>query len=142
MAKSTSKSKSLAMRFSIALGIEIIVLMALLGALIALVMRTNLQKSFITSTSELLDAHVQGLAYRNSKFMQQLRMYTMADVIQAGSTTEDIVEWLHAHKKIRSGDFQSLMYCDLATGMAYTDDGKEFSVADTQYFKAMAGDKS
>ncbi|MCR5723778.1 MAG: HAMP domain-containing protein [Treponema sp.] len=138
--KSKSKTGSLAFRFGFVLGIEIIVLLSLLGLLTALVLRTKLQNSFIVSTTELLDAHIQGLAYRNSKFMQQLRLYTTADVVHSGSTTEDIVSWLRAHRKARGGDFETMMYCDLATGIAYTDDGKELSVADTQYFKAMSGD--
>ncbi len=140
--KRTGKRSSLAFRFGVVLGVEIIVLLGVLGVFTAVILRSRLEKSYTTSTTELLEAHVQGLAYRNSKFMQQLRMYTMADIVHPGSTTEDIVDWLVAHRKVRSGDFQSVMYVDLETGIGYNDEGEQRNVSGTQYFKAMAGDKS
>ena len=82
------KKKNLSVIFGIRIGIEIIILITILGFATIFVMRQKMEKTFVTSTTELLQAHVQGLAYRNSKFMQQLRTYTLCDAVNAGGSTE------------------------------------------------------
>ena len=96
-----------------------------------------MERTFINSTTELIQAHVQGLSYRNSKFMQQLRMYTMADPVQEGASTEEYIEWLRAHSKIRSSDFREIAFCDYETGLAYTDKGEVYDVSGSEYFQFM-----
>ena len=60
--KRTGKRSSLAFRFGVVLGVEIIVLLGVLGVFTAVILRSRLEKSYTTSTTELLEAHVQGLA--------------------------------------------------------------------------------
>ena len=136
------KKKNLSVIFGIRIGIEIIILITILGFATIFVMRQKMEKTFVTSTTELLQAHVQGLAYRNSKFMQQLRTYTLCDAVNAGGSTEEIVEWLVKHRKIRSSDFTNIMYCDYETGLGYSDDGTVTDVSNMEFFKYMTQDKT
>ena len=132
-----NKKRSLTGRFGITIGLEILVLMTVLAAVSLYVVRARLEKNYIGSITETLDAHVTGLTYRNSKFMQQLRLYTMSDVVVANGTTDQIVEWLVAHEKIRGGDFKQMWWVDVATGMGYRDNGEQMNVSNTEYFKAI-----
>ena len=75
------KKKNLSIRFGLRLGVEIIVLITVLSVATIFAVQKGIEKTYITSTTELIQAQVQGLSYRNSKFMQQLRMYTMADPV-------------------------------------------------------------
>lgn len=140
MSGQRKNNEQLAVHFGITLGIEILILLALLGLASVFVVRRALIKEYIASTEAILEGQTDYLVMRNSKFMQQMRMYTMADVIKVGSTRQDIVDWLVAHRKIRSGDFESVMYCDFSTGKAYTDEGNVLDVANTEYFNTMKGD--
>ena len=131
------KKKNLSIRFGLRLGVEIIVLITVLSVATIFAVQKGIEKTYITSTTELIQAQVQGLSYRNSKFMQQLRMYTMADPVQEGASTEEFIEWLVAHAKIRSSDFRDMLFCDYATGLAYSDRGEIFDVSGTEYFQFM-----
>ena len=131
------KKKNLSLIFGLKLGVEIVVLISILAVSTIFAVRKGVEKTFITSTTELIQAHAQGLSYRNSKFMQQLRMYTMSDPVQQNATKEELVEWLVAHRKVRSSDFTSIMFCDYDTGLAYTDDGATLDVSGTEYYQFM-----
>ncbi|MBQ0051592.1 MAG: HAMP domain-containing protein [Treponema sp.] len=136
------KKKNLSVNFGVRLGIEIILLITVLTVLSVFLVKNGIEKTYITSNTELIHAEVQGLAYRNSKFMQQLRMYTFSDIVRSGGTPEEIVEWLVAHRGIRSSDFDIVMYCDYESGIGYSDDDEEIDVSNTEYFKVMKSGKS
>lgn len=131
------QKKSLIRRFGVILAIEIVISMSVLAFICENVVQTNLEKNYIASTSELLDANVTGLSYRNSKFMQQLRLYTTSDIVQKTGDCEQIVEWLVAHEKVRGGDFKEIFYCDYESEMAYTDKGRSFSASNYEFFRKM-----
>ena len=127
--KKERKTK-MSIRIGFILGAEIVVLLFTLIMVSLSFVSRELERSFTGTTNELLDSTIQGLAYRNSKFMQQLRMYTVSDAAKTpGFTTEDLVNWLVAHKKSRSGDFESVLYCDYKTNLGYFDDGREIGRA-------------
>ena len=137
------KKKNLSLIFGLRLGVEIVILITVLAIATIFTVQKGMERTYMTSTSELIQAHVQGLSYRNSKFMQQLRMYTMSDPVHAGSTAEELVEWLVAHRKVRSSDFIEIAFCNYEDGMAYTDDGNVYDVSNTEYYKFMKnGNKS
>ena len=131
------KKKNLSLRFGMRLGIEIIVLIAVLSLATIFAVRKGTEKTYISSTTELIQAEIQGLSYRNSKFMQQLRMYTMADPVQFGEGKEALVKWIVAHRKIRSSDFKEIAFCDYETGIATNDEGETRDVSGTEYFQFM-----
>ena len=131
------KKKNLSLRFGMRLGIEIIVLIAVLSLATIFAVRKGTEKTYISSTTELIQAEIQGLSYRNSKFMQQLRMYTMADPVQFGEGKEALVNWIVAHRKIRSSDFKEIAFCDYETGIATNDEGETRDVSGTEYFQFM-----
>ena len=137
------KKKNLSLMFGLRLGAEIVVLVAVLSVSTILAVRKGMERTYITSTTELIQAHIQGLSYRNSKFMQQLRMYTMADPLQDGGGVAGLIDWIVSHRKIRSSDFTEIAYCDFESGLAYTDDGAVRDVSGTEYFRFMrSGGKS
>ena len=131
------KKKNLSLIFGLRLGIEILILFVFLILATVLLVKRKLEKTYITSTTELIQANVQGLAYRNSKFMQQLRMYTMSDPIKFSGSTEELKTWLVEHRSIRSSDFKEIMYCEYATGLGYDDEGNVRDVSKTEYFQYM-----
>ncbi len=136
MGKSQSlKNKSLIVTFGIVLGLEILILVGAMGFISISVVENAVEKSSLTSAGELLKAQTTSIVQRNSKFMQQLRMYTLSDPVKANASTEEIVEWLIAHEKIRSGDFTEIIYCDAETGLAYSDNGSVRNVSSEKFFR-------
>jgi len=131
------KKKNLSLIFGLRLGFEIIILISVLASATILLVKKGTERTYITSTTELVQAHAQGLSYRNSKFMQQLRMYTMSDPVLHGETAQDLIDWIVSHRKIRSSDFTELMFCVFETGMGYTDEGNVKDVSGTEYYKFM-----
>lgn len=131
------KKKNLSLRFGLRLGVEIIILISLLSAVTIYTVQLGMERTYMSSTTELVQAHVQGLSYRNSKFMQQLRTYTMSDPVQTGGSKEDFVAWIVGHRKIRSSDFVEIAFCSYEDGMAYADDGRVYDVSKTEYYQFM-----
>ena len=103
------KKKNLSLVFGLRLGVEIIILISILAASTILLVKKGTERTFITSTTELIQAHIQGLSYRNSKFMQQLRAYTMSDPVLHGATSEELVDWMVSHRKMRSQGTQRIL---------------------------------
>lgn len=138
MSDKKNKQKNMALNFGVTLGVVIVVLVGLLTFISIFEVRSKLEVSYIGSTTETLRSYIQSLIYRNSKFMQQLRMYTMSDVVlDETSTTEEIVDWLLAHEHIRGGDFVQIAWVDTATGIAYFDNGTVTDVSSTEYYRAI-----
>ncbi|MCR4821571.1 MAG: HAMP domain-containing protein [Treponema sp.] len=131
------KKKNLSLAFGLRLGVEIVVLISILAIATIFAVRKGVEKTYLTSTTELIQAQVQGLSYRNSKFMQQLRMYTLCDPVTAGGPKEEIIEWIISHKKNRSSDFNEIMFCDYDTGLGHSDEGRVIDVSKTEYFQFM-----
>lgn len=143
-----SKSTKLFLRFGLTLAVEIVFLFTILLVISVRTVQKSTAINYSDFCRSLVDAQAQGLSYRNSKFMQQLRMYTMSDIINGKSksdfpSTEKIASWLSDHKSVRSGDFYGVIYCDAATGTGYSDDGKVIDVSQEQFFKSIvSGNKS
>ncbi|MBR4599614.1 MAG: hypothetical protein IKO39_06155, partial [Treponema sp.] len=131
------KKKNLSLLFGFRLGVEIVILITVLAIATIFTVQKGMERTYMTSTTELIQAHVQGLSYRNSKFMQQLRMYTVSDPVQAGGSAEDLIQWIVSHRKSRSSDFSEIAFCNYEDGKAYTDDGKVYDVSSTEYYQFM-----
>ncbi len=137
------KKKNLSFSFGLRVGVEIIILISILAVATVFLVKSGMERTYITSTTELLQAHIQGLSYRNSKFMQQLRMYTMSDPVTQGGSEQDLIDWIISHRKIRSSDFKEIAYCSFEDGMAYNDEGQVYDVSGTEYYEFMKkGEKS
>ncbi len=128
----------MSVRFGLTIGCEIVVLLSLLVFVAVSKARNSQKEQFIYSMESLVDSFATNLNQRNSKFMQQLRMYTMSDIVSSPDfSAQTCAEWLKNHKKIRSKDFTSVFYCDYKTGKAYSDEGETFDVSATEYFQKM-----
>ena len=133
------KKKSLTFAFVLRLGIEIVLFFTVLTVVTVRMMRKGMRETYITSTTEIAKGYSTALVHRNSKFMQQLRLYTTSDAVNSYTDVETLAEWLVAHRKARGGDFSSIIYCDYESGMAYSDDGEVFDASRTEYFQKMKG---
>ena len=134
----TRKRNKIAFRFAIMAGIEIIAMFAILTLLCVQRVYIKNRATFVSSMEALTSSFATNLVQRNSKFMQQLRMYTMSDVVrQKDFSKEDIIAWLREHESIRSKDFTEIIYVSYDDGMAYGDDGKVYSVSETEHYKRM-----
>ncbi len=133
------RQHSMAIRFGIKLGAIILVLLAALEAASIIVVRRALESQSRASAKELLDANIQGLAYRNSKFSQQLRAYTFADPFlhEQVPSTEELVEWLENHRRIRSSDFDEVFYFEYESSKGWSDDEEEYDGNSFGFFRAM-----
>ncbi len=131
------KKKSLTFSFVLRLGIEIALFFTVLTVVSVKAVRDGMKDTYITSTTEIAEAEAKTLVQRNSKFMQQLRMYTLSDAVSSYDGVDGLVSWLTSHRKIRSSDFESVIYCDFESGKGYTDDGEVLNVSGTEYFQKM-----
>ena len=136
------KKKSLTFAFVLRLGIEIVLFFTILTVVTVRMMRKGMLDTYITSAVEIAEGYSASLVQRNSKFMQQLRMYTSSDAVRADTDVETLVNWLVSHRRIRSGDFSSVIYCDFESGMAYSDEGDSFDVSGTEFFQKMKTERA
>ncbi|WP_191016097.1 methyl-accepting chemotaxis protein [Treponema zioleckii] len=135
------KLKKISTKFSITVGIEIMIMFGIFMVLSVNKIFKSSKDSVIVSLEALTKSFATNLNQRNSKFMQQMRMYTMSDIVRRHDfSTENAVEWLLNHQSIRSKDFKEIIYVDYETGMAYSDEGREFDVSSSEHFNRMKND--
>ena len=61
----------------------------------------------------------------------------MADPVQQGASIQEYIDWLLAHRGIRSSDFSNIIFCDFETGLGYSDTGDVTPVSNTEYYQFM-----
>ncbi len=138
MANLTNRKQHITVKFGIILGIEITLLFMLLGFIVVTYVSKSIERMIIKDTHSLLASESNVFRFHNSRFMQEMRMYTFSDVARdEKSTVEDIASWLVEHRAIRGKEYNYVMFCDKVTGVAYVDDGRVFDCSNTEYFKAM-----
>lgn len=136
-----NKRKRLSVRIGFVLGLEIFVLLSILVIVMMNISKSSVTSEYIASAQALVRSGAKTMNQRNSRSMQQLRLYTLSDVaLSSDFNTQNCVEWLRSHKKLRYQDFKSLYYCDLSTGMAYSDEGDVKNLTETEYFKRIKAD--
>ncbi len=117
------KKKSLSLSFALELSIVIVVLFTLLVVASRLVLKSDLRQDFLSTTEELVEAQTTGLSYRNSRFMQQLRMYTLCEPVENGEGVEGLINYIKLRSNRRSSDFKYIAYFNYADDKVYFDDG-------------------
>ena len=138
MKDKTQKHSKIAVKFAIQLFLEISAMIALLEFISISNVKKVMTNTLTESYESLVDAQINGLVNRNSKFTQQLRMYTNSDFLKEKkntATAEEIVDWLSKHEHVRSNDFEDIYYCDIESGWAWSDTGKKLYMKDTQTYK-------
>lgn len=68
----------------------------------------------------------------NNILLNDLRMYSEHDIMDAGNT-DAIIEWLRNHEKIRNPNFNYVLFCTL-DGVGYADDGSVQTVISTDFY--------
>ena len=134
------KLKKISTKFGITVGIEIMIMFGVFMVLSVNKIFKSSRDSVIASMQALTKSFATNLNQRNSKFMQQMRMYTMSDIVRGHDfSTENAVAWLLDHEDIRGKDFKEIIYVDYGTGRAYSDTGREFDVSASEHFERMKG---
>ena len=119
-------------------GITVVIVAALTSVQILVVKDRTKQSvaySYEINCRKISEAYADVVSIRLSEYIKQMRMYTEADVTQ----TEDphqIQEWLVAHAKSRTPDFDRIGYID-DKGDFYNDQNKVTNVKDRVYFQAI-----
>lgn len=131
------KQTRIMVKIAALLSVEVVTLIALLLNLSIMSVRSTTTETMTQTYFSLVDAQVANVLNRNSKFYQQMRVYTHCDFVYNDGkpvATDDIVDYLVAHAKSRSYDYQDVYYVDGETGVARSDTGKEMNVKDTEMF--------
>lgn len=71
----------------------------------------------------------------NNILLNDLRMYSEHDIMDAGNT-DAIIEWLRNHEKIRNPNFNYVLFCTL-DGVGYADDGSVQTVISTDFYQGI-----
>ncbi len=91
--------------------------------------------SYEESCLKITDAYSSVVSMKLSEYLKQMRMYTEADVTQTADPVQ-IQQWLVAHAKSRTPDFDRIGYID-EKGDFYNDQNKITNVRDRGYFQAI-----
>ena len=138
MAKNTTKTKKQGklVYYIVFITILIVVTLSLLQVnVVKLRTRKSVALSYEEDCRKITDAYSNVVSIRLSEYIKQMRMYTEADVTQTADPYQ-IQNWLVAHTKSRTPDFDRIGYID-EKGDFYNDQKKITNVKDRIYFKAI-----
>lgn len=93
--------------------------------------------SYEIDCAEITSAYSEVVSRHISEYLKQMRMYTEADIVQevAGDGIQ-IAEWLVAHEKSRTADYDRIGFVD-PLGNFRNDQGKTTNVIDRSYFDSI-----
>ncbi len=135
----SKKNKKLAVTFNSLLGTFIVILFTCLLVISIHSVRKNTVRSYEEDCNEILTAHSERIANQIKDYMNNLDVYTKADIVKTGNTTE-IKTWLTNHKELRPEVYQNVFYCN-STGKMYTDKGSSRYVSSAEYYKSIVQDR-
>ncbi len=127
-------------KIAIQLFIEVVALTAILVYLSLDNVKKTSTNTLTETYSVLVDSQAANVLNRNSKFYQQMRFYSHNDFVWNDGKdvpSEEIVDWLVKHAKVRSYDFEDVYYCDAETGIAKSDTGKTLNLKDTEIYRSI-----
>ena len=136
--KKIRKRERLVVKVVLALGIAILILNAGQGWLVKGSTEKEVNKLYKDSVTQIADIFRDDVYTTLHSYVNQLHFYTASDVARNG-TTEEIVEWLHAHKAQRPSIYNYVIYVT-PDGTWNSDDGGTGDVSDRAYFKAIIGE--
>ncbi len=113
-----------------------VLIIAILNTANVLIVRGRTRESVAASYDEdcrkITEAYAEVVSIRLSEYIKQMRMYTEADITKTAAPHE-IQNWLIAHEKSRTSDFDRIGYID-EKGDFYNDQNKITNVVDREYF--------
>ncbi len=128
------RQKSLVKQFSLRIGIFIVFLFVILT-----IVSTNIVlKESINSSKEIvktsLPTYADALRLLNNQYINELHIYSNADIVKNGGSPEEISAWLQSKKKDRPSYFTSLFFC-AKDGIARNDTGVDVNISDRKFYK-------
>ena len=138
MAKKQRKHGKLVGKVVLELGIAILLLNTGEGTIITSTSKTKINELYENSITQIADIFRDDVYTTLHSYVYQLHYYTASDAALTGST-EEIVDWLHAHKAQRPPIYNYVIYVT-PDGTWYSDDGGTGNVSDRTYFKAIIGE--
>ncbi|WP_028972557.1 methyl-accepting chemotaxis protein [Spirochaeta cellobiosiphila] len=133
--KNKRKHHNLTKRFVLIIGLLFILMFVIQNFLSIKSVQQSTTKDYQSFSNAILQANATNLTTNNSKYTQQVRIYTK-DSIMDTHDPEQIIAWLKTQEGIRSGDFTYAMYID-PDGVAHSDTGATENVANQAFFKEM-----
>ncbi|MBQ3826472.1 MAG: cache domain-containing protein, partial [Spirochaetaceae bacterium] len=139
MQKSTQNQKhgKLVVRVVLALGIAILVLNAGQAFLVKNSAESEIEKLYEDSVSQISSIFQDDVYTTLHSYLNQLHYYTSSEVAKYG-TSDEIVDWLLAHKGDRPACFNYVIFVT-PDGTWHSDDGGSGNVSDRTYFKEIIG---
>ncbi|WP_242457266.1 methyl-accepting chemotaxis protein [Treponema zioleckii] len=138
MGKKKEKQGKLVVSVVVALGVAILLLNMGQGLLVKNSAESEINNLYKDSVTQIADIFRDDVYTTLHSYANQLHYYTASDVARNG-TTEEIVEWLHAHKEQRPEIYNYVIYVT-PDGTWNSDDGGTGDVSDRTYFKAIIGE--
>ena len=138
--KSESKKyKRLAVQFSV----QILVILAFFFTLQGVVTVSNVRKSSAKDYSDfckkIIEEDAGKISNWNEILVNDLRLYSDADVT-AGGDTASIIEWLESHEKIMNDRFKYVLFCTL-DGVGHSSDGSSVTVISKPFYREIVKNK-
>lgn len=119
------------------LGIAVLLMNLTQSFVINTMTETSIDKVYDNNVSEVADMFSASVKSHLENYLKQLHFYSKSDVVETGDP-EQIVDWLHAHEKVRPACYDYVIFVT-PDGTWHSDDGKSGNVSERAYFKEIFG---
>ena len=132
------RKKSLAGKMGIIIFAVTCVLMATLMIITSSIVKKQTAESYYELAEELAVGRSDEIEKWLNVYMNDLRIYSEADVVKQGDA-EEVIKWLHSHTELRNPDYDYMFFCT-PDGTSYRDTGLvggKGALVERDYHKAM-----
>ena len=127
------KYRSMVKEFSIIFLIGLIVLLSLQNFLIVGRTKNSTQNDYSSFCKKIAEEDSGKIGYWNEVLLNDLRIYSQADITVSGTNTE-IINWIISHENIRNPFFNYIMFCT-PDGVGYASNGTSFTVISKDFYR-------
>ncbi|MBQ3922332.1 MAG: HAMP domain-containing protein, partial [Spirochaetales bacterium] len=135
MSSNQNKTSSLIIHLISFIGIGFAILTFIQVVTLSELAKSYSRKENVNSYVRWIDSVNAHLAQIIEGFYKDLQVYVGADIIESGDI-KAVGEWLTKNTNLRTKEYDYIMAAG-ADGLAYTDIGKQTSIADRDYFQAI-----
>ena len=132
------RKTSIGRKMGLALMLAVLFLFSILLVITSKVIKSQTTESYYEMAHEIVNGRADEINKWIEVYTNDLKVYSEADVIQAGDD-EEIIDWLHNHQNLRNPDYDYMFYCD-SEGTSYRDTGLvggKGALVERDYYKAM-----
>lgn len=133
--KGRGKKQRITVFLGFSMGLIILILNTVQIYLTSSYTRKAVSRQYATDCEQITHAYSLAIANKISEYLNQMRFYTEADVVQTGNE-KAIVDWMRAHTASRRTYFDYIEFSG-PDGIAYTDNGQTEDISSRSYFRAV-----